>query len=70
MFSEESFDKIIILQRLYNLSDEQMEFQLNDRFTFKRFVGLEFSHGESHTVADCIHIGNPSSGIEKTKMKI
>ena len=23
--------KVIILQRLYNLSDEQMEFQLNDR---------------------------------------
>lgn len=36
--------KIIILQRLYNLSDEQMEFQLNDRLTFKRFVGIEFSH--------------------------
>lgn len=36
--------KIIILQRLYNLSDEQMEFQLNDRLSFKRFTGLEFSH--------------------------
>lgn len=36
--------KIVILQRLYNLSDEQMEFQLNDRLSFKRFVGLELSH--------------------------
>ena len=36
--------KILILQRLYNLSDEQMDFQLNDRLTFKRFVGLEFVH--------------------------
>lgn len=36
--------KIIILQRLYNLSDEQMEFQLTDRLTFRRFVGLELSH--------------------------
>ena len=36
--------KIIILQRLYNLSDEQTEFQLTDRSSFKRFVGLEFSH--------------------------
>lgn len=36
--------KIIILQRLYNLSDEQTEFQINDRSTFKRFVGLKFSH--------------------------
>lgn len=32
--------KIIILQRLYNLSDPQMEFQLTDRFSFQRFVGL------------------------------
>lgn len=36
--------KILILQRLYNLSDEQTEFQLNDRLSFRRFVGLEFSH--------------------------
>lgn len=36
--------KIIVLQRLYNLSDEQMEFQLTDRLTFRRFVGLELSH--------------------------
>jgi len=36
--------KILILQRLYNLSDEQMEFQLNDRMSFRRFIGLEFSH--------------------------
>lgn len=36
--------KVLILQRLYNLSDEQTEFQLNDRITFQRFVGLEFSH--------------------------
>ena len=32
--------KILILQRLYHLSDEQTEFQLNDRRTFLRFVGL------------------------------
>ena len=36
--------KIIILQRLYNLSDEQTEIQLNDRLSFKRFTGLDFSH--------------------------
>lgn len=36
--------KILILQRLYNLSDSRREFQLNDRLSFKRFVGLEFSH--------------------------
>ena len=36
--------KILLLQRLYNLSDEQMEFQITDRHSFRRFVGLEFSH--------------------------
>lgn len=41
--------KILILQRLYNLSDEQMEYQLTDRLSFRRFVGLEFSH----KVPDC-----------------
>lgn len=32
--------KILILQRLYNLSDEQVEFQITDRHSFSRFVGL------------------------------
>lgn len=32
--------QILILQRLYNLSDEQVEFQINDRHSFQRFLGL------------------------------
>ena len=36
--------KIIILQRLYHLSDEEGEFQLTDRSSFKRFVGLLSHH--------------------------
>lgn len=32
--------KILVLQRLYNLSDDQTEFQINDRMTFMRFLGL------------------------------
>ncbi len=32
--------KILILQRLYNLSDAQIEFQINDRMSFMRFLGL------------------------------
>ena len=32
--------KILIIQRLYNLSDEQVEFQINDRLTFCRFLAL------------------------------
>ncbi len=33
--------KIIILQALYNLSDDEIEFQLNDRISFMRFCGIE-----------------------------
>jgi len=33
--------KIVTLQRLYNISDEQTEYQINDRLSFMRFLGLE-----------------------------
>lgn len=33
--------KVLILQSLYNLSDEQAEFQIRDRLSFMRFLGLE-----------------------------
>jgi IS5 family transposase len=32
--------KILILQRYYNLSDEQTEYQINDRMSFMRFLDL------------------------------
>jgi len=32
--------KILILQSLYNLSDDQVEFQVRDRLSFMRFLGL------------------------------
>lgn len=32
--------KVLILQRIYNLSDDQAEFQINDRRSFMRFLGL------------------------------
>lgn len=33
--------KVIILQRYYNLSDEQTEFQIKDRLSFQQFLGLQ-----------------------------
>jgi len=33
--------KILILQKYYNLSDEQTEFQINDRTSFKQFLQLK-----------------------------
>lgn len=32
--------KVLILQSLYNLSDDQTEFQIKDRLSFMRFLGL------------------------------
>lgn len=32
--------KVLVLQRVYNLSDEQTEFQINDRMSFMRFLGM------------------------------
>lgn len=42
------FDKLIlfkalIIQSLYNLSDDQLEYQIIDRASFKRFLGLKKS---------------------------
>jgi len=37
--------KILILQRYYNLSDEQIEYQILDRLTFCRFLGISLNDG-------------------------
>ena len=31
--------KMLVLQQLFNLSDEEVEFQVNDRRSFEKFVG-------------------------------
>ena len=35
--------KVLIVQSLYNLSDDQTEFQIRDRLSFMRFLGLTIS---------------------------
>jgi IS5 family transposase len=35
--------KILILQTLYTISDEQLEFQIKDRLSFQRFLGLRLN---------------------------
>lgn len=42
-FPTELMIRILPIQHLFNLSDEQMEFQLLDRLSFQRFVGLRSS---------------------------
>ncbi len=41
--------KMLILQRLYNISDEQLEYQVNDRLSFMRFLDLTIADD----VPDC-----------------
>jgi len=40
-YPTETMVRILVLKRLYNLSDEQMEYQLQDRMSCQRFCGLE-----------------------------
>ena len=41
--------KVLVLQTLYTLSDEQTEYQLKDRWSFMRFVGSGGTGpGEAH----------------------
>ena len=44
----ETMVRILVLKRLYNLSDEAMEYQLLDRMSYKRFCGL----ADSRTIPD------------------
>ncbi len=44
--------KMLVLQQLFNLSDEELEFQVNDRLSFEEFVGL----GVMNTIPDATTI--------------
>lgn len=39
-FPTETVVRILVLKRLYNLPDEQMEYQLLDRMSYQQFCGL------------------------------
>ena len=43
LFDRTMMFKILILQSLYNPSDDQMEYQITDRLSFKRFLDLKAS---------------------------
>lgn len=62
--------KVLVLQRLYALSDDETEFQIRDRFSFQRFLGLSVADRmpdaktiwkyredwtNSHTIEACFH---------------
>src|SRR3546814_11002283 len=37
--------KVLVLQALWGLSDEQVEYHVRDRLSFMRFLGLDLSGG-------------------------
>jgi IS5 family transposase len=57
-FPTELMVRALILQHLYNLSDEQMEYQVLDRLSFQRFLGLR----RSSQVPDRTTSGSSGSG--------
>ena len=42
-FPTEMMVRVLLIQQMFNLSDEQMEFQLLDRLSFQRFAGFRSS---------------------------
>ena len=56
--------KILILQKIYNISDEQTEFQINDRLSFQRFIGLQLYD----TVPDAKTIWHFREELKKAKV--
>ena len=42
--------KILVLQRLFNLSDDQTEYQILDRSSFRRFLGVETKIPDAKTI--------------------
>ncbi len=59
-FPTEAMVRILLLKRLYNLSDEQMEFQLLDRMSDQRFCGLS----DARNIPEAPRINRPQLGIE------
>jgi len=59
--------KILVLQKIYNLSDEQTEFQINDRLSFQSFLGLEGGDKvpDQNTIWDFRESLNLVGGAEK-----
>jgi IS5 family transposase len=56
--------KILILQKLYNISDDQTEYQIKDRLSFQRFLGLALYD----TVPDAKTIWNFREEITKSNI--
>ena len=59
--------KILVLQRYYNLSEEQTEYQINDRLSFQKFLGMTLADKvpDKNAIWDFKDALNRDHGIEK-----
>ena len=56
--------KILILQKLYNMADDKTEYQIKDRLSFQRFLGLQLCD----TVPDAKTIWNFKEELNEAKI--
>ncbi len=63
-YPTELMTRLLVLQQLFNLSDEQVEFQLLDRMSFQRFAGLK----NTARVPDRIRSGTSVSGLFRPRL--
>ena len=52
--------KILVLQQLHNLSDDGIEYQIRDRFSFMRFLGLQLEDRVPRIRKRCGHFAKSS----------
>ncbi len=55
--------KVLVLQQLYNLSDDQIEYQIRDRLSFMRFLdlGVEDNRHDTSYKTSLIGLAAPST---------
>jgi len=56
--------KVLILQKLYNMADDKTEYQIKDRLSFQRFLGLQLCD----TVPDAKTIWHFREGLKNAKI--
>lgn len=64
-YPTELMTRLLVFQKLFNVSDEQMEFQLLDRMSFQHFAGLK----NSARVPDRITIWNFRERLVQAKVE-
>lgn len=59
--------KVLVLQRYYNLSEDQTEYQINDRLSFQKFLGMTLADHvpDKNTIWDFKQALSRENGVEK-----